>query len=155
MVKYSKEDISLDGKRIMALDLGEKNIGVAISDVMGWTAQPLTTLRRSGMDSDMQFIKDLCSEHQVGSVVLGYPLNMNGTAGEAAKRAEKFRTKLMQELAIEVHLWDERLSTSRADQVMLEADVSRQRRKKNKDKLAASIILESFLQSRPSGYIER
>ncbi len=105
-------------------------------------------MRRTGLKEDLRRIGELCRDHEVEEIVLGYPVNMNGTVGEAAREAERFKTSLEQEWGKTVHLQDERLTTSAAEKVLLEGDVSRRKRKKARDKLAASMILESFLRSR-------
>jgi len=148
LFKYKKGDALLTGKRLMGLDLGEKNIGVAVSDEMWLTAQPLMVLRRTKLKEDIRRIKDLCAEYHVEEIVLGYPLNMNGTTGEAAREAENFREHILKASGLTVHLWDERLTTSYADKALLEGDMSRSKRKKARDKIAASLILDSFLKAR-------
>lgn len=135
--------------RIMGLDLGTKNIGIAVSDPLGLTAQPVTVLRRTQPGADLKQLHKLCKEYEVEEIVLGYPLNMNGTIGPAARDAKKFQEQMAEKTGLKVHLWDERLSTSHAEKVLLEGDMSRLKRKKVKDKLAATIILESYLRTRP------
>lgn len=132
----------------MGLDLGKKNIGIAVSDPLGFTAQPVTVLQRTGRAADTDRLLELCRNYEVKEIVVGYPLNMNGSVGPAAREAELFRKHLAEKTGLSVHLWDERLSTSHAEKLLLEGDMSRLKRKKLKDKLAATIILESFLSSR-------
>ncbi len=148
LFKYKRGDVPLTGKRLMGLDLGEKNIGVAVSDEMWLTAQPLLVLRRTKLKDDIRRIKELCAEYHVEEIVLGYPLNMNGSAGESAQEAENIREQILKASSLTVHLWDERLTTSYADKALLEGDMSRSKRKKAKDKIAASLILDSFLKAR-------
>ncbi|NLL29685.1 MAG: Holliday junction resolvase RuvX [Clostridiales bacterium] len=131
--------------RILGLDLGSKTIGVAISDPLGWTAQGVTTIRRTKKEKDIEEIRKICEEYKVESIVLGMPKNMNGTIGEAGEKAIEFSELLKEHLNIEVHMWDERLTTVAAHKAMLEADLSRQKRKKIVDKIAAIYILQGYL----------
>lgn len=133
--------------RIMGLDLGEKTIGVAISDPLALTAQGLKVIKRSASDLEMKEIAKIVKEYEVTEIVVGYPKNMNGTIGPRAKMAEEYANSLKNELALPVRLWDERLSTIGAERVLLEADISRAKRKKIIDKMAAVIILQGYLDS--------
>lgn len=132
--------------RIMGLDLGERTIGVAMSDALAITAQALKVIRRSGKDFDE--LSDLILEYEVEEIVLGYPKNMNGTIGESARKAEEFAKEMEYKFDLPVKLWDERLSTVGAQRALLEADVSRAKRKKVIDKMAAVFILQGYLDSR-------
>ncbi|HEX3032451.1 MAG TPA: Holliday junction resolvase RuvX [Bacillota bacterium] len=132
--------------RIMGLDFGENTIGVAISDPMGWTAQGIETIRRQGWnDGDMCRLKQLIKEWEVEKIVIGLPKNMNGTLGPRAEKTLEFKSRLEEETGLPVITWDERLSTKAAERALLEADVSRGKRKKVIDKLAAVIILQGYL----------
>ena len=131
--------------RILAIDLGEKRIGLAISDALGITAQGLPTIQIKNEQEICPKIIEIIKERNVGRVVIGLPKNMNGTLGPQAKKAEKCAQKLRQLSNLPVDFEDERLSTARAEQVLLEADTSRAKRKKVVDKLAAVIILQSYL----------
>ena len=133
--------------RIMGLDLGEKTIGVAISDPLALTAQGLKVIKRSASDLEMKEIAKIVKEYEVTEIVVGYPKNMNGTIGPRAKKTEEFADNLRKELSLPVKLWDERLSTIGAERVLLEADISRAKRKKIIDKMAAVIILQGYLDS--------
>lgn len=134
--------------RILGLDPGEKRIGVAISDALGITAQPLTAIERSNPKADIEAIKKICQEHQVELIVLGLPLNLNGSVGEKASQSMELAEKLKEYLGIEVKLWDERLSTRAVQGVLLEADTTRRKRKRVVDKLAAAYILQGYLDYR-------
>ncbi len=134
--------------RIMGLDLGAKTIGIAISDELGWTAQGVETLQRESIEKDLERLAQLISEYGVSEIVLGYPKNMNGTVGERGQASEQFAKLLTARFQLPVHLWDERLTTIAAEKTLLDADVSRKKRKKVIDKLAAVLILQSFLDSR-------
>lgn len=136
--------------KILGLDVGSKTVGVAISDLMGWTAQGLDTLRINekledfGIDQLVAIIK----EHNVGSVVIGLPKNMNNSIGFRGEASLKYKELLKESLPdIEIIMWDERLSTMAAERSLLEADVSRQKRKKVIDKMAAVFILQGYLDS--------
>ncbi|MDM7881873.1 Holliday junction resolvase RuvX [Staphylococcus borealis] len=136
--------------KILGLDVGSKTVGIAISDLMGWTAQGLDTLRINeeqedfGIDQLVAIIK----EHNVGSVVIGLPKNMNNSIGFRGEASLKYKELLQESLPdIEIIMWDERLSTMAAERSLLEADVSRQKRKKVIDKMAAIFILQGYLDS--------
>ncbi|WP_054695515.1 Holliday junction resolvase RuvX [Syntrophomonas palmitatica] len=131
--------------RIMGLDLGEKRIGVALSDPMGWTAQAHSVLQRG--NNSCRVIADLCAEYDVEGIVLGWPLNMNGTAGPKAAEAEDFARQLTECTGLKVELQDERLTTKTAERVLLQADVSRKKRRQVIDKMAAAYILQVYLDS--------
>jgi putative Holliday junction resolvase len=134
--------------RIMGLDLGTKNIGVAVSDESGTLAQGREVVRRTTDKEAIEKIKKIIEDLNVKEIVVGVPINMNGTKGERAADSERFAEMLEDRTHLPVRLWDERLSTKEAESVMLEADVTRSKRKKVIDKLAAQIILQSYLDSR-------
>ena len=136
--------------KILGLDVGSKTVGIAISDLMGWTAQGLDTLRINeeqedlGIDQLVKIIKD----NQVGTVVIGLPKNMNNSIGFRGEASIKYKEKLQESIpSIDIVMWDERLSTMAAERTLLEADVSRQKRKKVIDKMAAVFILQGYLDS--------
>ncbi|NLC51048.1 MAG: Holliday junction resolvase RuvX [Firmicutes bacterium] len=129
----------------MGLDVGEKTIGIAISDPFGITAQGLETLKRYSKKADLARLRDLVDEYGVEKIIVGLPLNMDGTIGPAASKIEQFSIELGKKLGVPVQTWDERLSTAAAERALLQADLSRGKRKKIIDKLAAVLILESYL----------
>lgn len=136
--------------KILGLDVGSKTVGIAISDLMGWTAQGLDTLRINeeqddlGIDQLVKIIKD----NQVGTVVIGLPKNMNNSIGFRGEASIKYKEKLQESIpSIDIVMWDERLSTMAAERSLLEADVSRQKEKKVIDKMAAVFILQGYLDS--------
>lgn len=136
--------------RILGLDFGQKTIGTAISDPFGWTAQGLEIIRREQEDNlkkSILRIKEIITEYSVEKIVLGYPKNMNNTIGERGKKTEELKLKLEKDLKITVILWDERLSTIGAERNLLEADLSRKKRKAVIDKMAAVFILQGYLDS--------
>jgi putative holliday junction resolvase len=138
-------------KKILGLDLGSKTIGVAVSDDLRLTAQVLTTLQRTVLEEDLTAIRNLTEQYGVEEIVVGLPVNMDGTKGGAAQTAEAFIEHLRQALSIKITPWDERLSTVAAERILLEGDVSRRKRKKVIDRLAAAFILQGYLDSRPRG----
>ena len=132
--------------RIMGLDFGERTIGVAVSDELLWTAQGIKTIRRS--KSELEELAELINQYEVQEIVLGYPKNMNGTLGPRAELTVEFSEVLQEKFSLPVKLWDERLSTVAAQRSLIEADVSRAKRKKVIDKMAAVFILQGYLDHR-------
>jgi len=130
----------------MGLDLGEKTIGVAMSDPLGLTAQGITVIKRSS--KDLEELQRLITDYEVTEIVIGLPRHMNGSLGDRALQTQKFASRLEQTFQLPVTLWDERLSTVGAERALLEADVSRAKRKKIIDKMAAVFILQGYLDSR-------
>ena len=136
--------------RVLGLDFGEKTIGVAVSDPLGWTAQGLEIIRRDNEEElkpSVARIRQLCDELGVESIVLGYPKHMNNTVGVRAEKTVRFKKRLKKETGLPVKLWDERLSTVAAERELIAADVSRKDRKRVIDKMAAVYILQGYLDS--------
>lgn len=131
--------------RIMGLDVGEKRIGIAFSDELGWTAQGHSVLVRSNLQQDLQHLAGLCANYGVGEVVVGFPRNMNGTVGPKGVEILEFGELLQNHLGLPVEYWDERLTTVAAQRVLLEANITRRKRKQVIDKLAAVHILQGYL----------
>ena len=131
--------------RIMALDVGSKRIGVALSDPLKITAQGLQTFQRTTLEEDVKGLWQLIDEHEVSQLVVGLPKNMDGTIGFKAEEVQQFIADLTAERKIDVIWIDERFTTVSAERVLLEADVSRAKRKKVIDKMAAVVILQSYL----------
>lgn len=133
--------------KIIGLDVGSKTMGVAISDAFGWTAQGLTTIywNESNMPSADEELKKIIEEHEISKAVIGLPKNMNGTIGERGEASKRFARHFEKKFDIPVVFWDERLSTVAAERVLLEADVSRKKRKQVIDKMAAVMILQGYL----------
>ncbi|AGR06021.1 putative pre-16S rRNA nuclease [Listeria monocytogenes] len=131
----------------MGLDVGSKTVGVAISDPLGWTAQGVETIQID--ENRKQFgydrVKELVLEYEVEKVVVGLPKNMNNTIGPRAESSKIYAEVLESRIGLPVVLWDERLTTSAAERTLIEADVSRKKRKEVIDKLAAVMILQSYL----------
>ena len=132
--------------RIMGLDFGSKTIGVAMSDALFLTAQGVKTIRRS--NAEIEELRKLIQEFEVEEIVIGYPKNMNGTLGPRCALTDEFVERLRAEFGLPVELWDERLSTVAAQRTLLEADVSRGKRKQVIDKMAAVFILQGYLDRR-------
>jgi len=131
--------------RILALDYGTKRIGVALSDELGWTAQPLETFERRTPERDVAHIAALVGSHEVERVVLGFPLQLNGREGPAVQAMREFAATLEAGLSVPLVLWDERLTTKAAEDLLIAADVSRKKRKGAVDRVAAAILLQSYL----------
>ena len=134
----------LDG-RIMGLDVGDKTIGVAVSDLMGLTAQGVKTVKRVGKEKDIEELKAIIKERQVNKIVSGLPKNMNGTLGPQGEKVIKFCELLEQETGIKIEYWDERLSTVAAERTLIQGNVRRENRKSVIDMVAATIILQGYL----------
>lgn len=133
----------------MGLDLGDKTIGISMSDELGWTAQGLEVIRRKEDSPVADFLRleQLIKEYQVSKVVVGLPKNMNGTVGPRGELCKEFGRILQERTGIPIKMWDERLSTVAAERMLISADVSRKKRKQVIDKMAAVIILQGFLDS--------
>ena len=134
----------LDG-RIMGLDVGDKTIGVAVSDLMGLTAQGVKTIKRVGKKKDIEALKEIIKERQVNKIVSGLPKNMNGTLGPQGEKVIKFCERLEEETGIKIEYWDERLSTVAAERTLIQGNVRRENRKGVIDMVAAVIILQGYL----------
>ncbi len=137
--------------RALGLDLGTKTIGLAVSDELGFTAQGIQTLERRGPRKDLEALAQRVADYTIDRFVIGLPLNMDGSEGPRAEATRTFGTALEQASKLPVIYWDERLTTVAAQRVLLEADVSRKKRKEVIDQLAAVLILQGWLDSqRPS-----
>lgn len=134
--------------RIMGLDYGSKTVGVAVSDALGITAQGVEIIRRRSekrLRQTLARIDELIEEYQVGSIVLGFPKNMDNTIGDRAERSLEFQEILKKRTGLPVVMWDERLTTIEANRTMTETRVRREDRKKYVDELAAMFILQGYL----------
>ena len=137
--------VSCNFMRIMGLDVGDRNIGVAISDSLMLTAQGRPTLRRTSLQADLQYLQAVAEENEVSKVVVGKPLHMNGQESPQSKKVARFATKLSKTLSLPVILWDERLTSFAAEQHLEEAGLKWRERKKHVDKVAAMFILQDYL----------
>lgn len=131
--------------RILGLDVGDKTIGVAVSDPLGWTAQGIKTIRRVGIKKDLQEIINIVNEYSVEKIVVGLPKNMNGTLGPQSEKVLKFCDKLKEVCNLEIILEDERLTTMAAERTLIEAEMHWSKRKKVIDTVAATYILQGYL----------
>lgn len=133
-------------KRYLGLDIGDRTIGIAVSDSLGLTAQGVETIRRKSLEKDLARLGELMEQYETHSLVSGYPKNMNGTEGDRCEVVKAFLEKVKKQFPdVEIALWDERLSTVAATRSLLEGDVSRKKRKKVIDKMAAVFILQGYL----------
>ena len=131
--------------RILGLDIGSKRIGIAVSDELGFTAQGQETLVSKGLEADVARIVKLANDYRATEIVVGLPYNMDGTEGPQAQKVRLIIERISQEVEIPVREWDERLSTVAAERTLLEADMSRSKRRKVVDKVAAVLILQTYL----------
>jgi putative holliday junction resolvase len=131
--------------RILGLDIGSKRIGIALSDELGLTAQGIETLICRTPEKDIDRILELSAEYGVQEIVVGMPYNMSGTEGPQVHRVREFIEQIQRRIDIPISEWDERLSTAAAERTLLEADMSRSKRRKVIDKVAAVLILQGFL----------
>lgn len=137
--------------RIMALDVGDKRIGVAVSDPFGWTSAKMLTVDVNEDEDVVERLKRLIAEEGVGKIITGLPRNMDGTDSEQTKKVRRFAETLESVVDVPIQLWDERLSTVAATKSLLQAGLKRRQRKRVVDGVAASLILQSYLDSRQSG----
>lgn len=136
--------------RILGIDYGRRRLGLALSDDGSILASPLPVRRRLGLDADIRFLEDLARSHAVAEVVVGLPRNMDGSLGEMAEEVLTFARALERRMAVPVATFDERLTSSEAERVLVEADLSRRRRRTLRDSLAAVLILQAYLDSHHS-----
>lgn len=134
--------------RILGLDVGSRRMGIAVSDPLGVTAQGLTTLHRRNRRQDLNLLRKLLREYEVSEIVVGNPLRMSGESGAQSEKMTEFVKQLQNTFPIPVHLWDERLSTAEAHRLLDETAMSDRRRSEVIDKMAAVLILQSFLDAR-------
>ena len=134
--------------RSMGLDVGEVRIGIALSDPTGLIAQGHATLERSGWDRDLAYLVKVAEEHEVDRFVVGNPLNLDGSAGRQAERSRDFAERLKEATGLAVVLWDERFTSLSAEKILIEAGVRRKKRRGAIDRMAAAIMLQSYLDSR-------
>jgi putative Holliday junction resolvase len=132
-------------RRILALDVGARRIGVAVSDPLGLTAQGLETLQRKNQRADLEALRRLIAEHQPMLVLVGYPLHLSGRAGPQAENAAAFAEMLRRKLGCDVLLWDERLTTVEAGRVLRQSGIGSRKRAAAIDRLAAVLLLQNYL----------
>lgn len=137
--------------RLVALDVGDATIGVAASDELNITANPIVTIRRSNsIKADLREVVELLSELGANKVIVGLPLNQEGEEGPQAAKVREFSERLKKRISIPVEMWDERFSTYEAEQALIEANISRAKRREVIDKMAAAVILQSYMENRGS-----
>jgi putative holliday junction resolvase len=141
--------VELSG-RILGIDYGARRMGLAVSDPLGITAQGLETLERKNKRADFARLDRVLRNHEVREIVLGYPLRMSGEAGPQSEKVARFAEELRERFNLPVHLWDERLTSAEANRVLREAELSIQKRARAVDRMAAVLILQSFLEARRS-----
>jgi putative Holliday junction resolvase len=132
----------------MGLDVGSKTIGVAVSDPLGLTAQGLPTIRRKNKKLDYAYLEQLIRQYQVAEIVVGYPLRMSGMEGTQSEKMSAFAEDLRRKFRLPVHLWDERLTSAEANRVLRDSEMSIKRRGEVVDRLAAVLILQSWMEAR-------
>ncbi|PYX98242.1 MAG: Holliday junction resolvase RuvX [Acidobacteria bacterium] len=135
-------------RRILGLDVGSKTIGVAVSDPLGITAQGLDTIRRKNKRVDFAQLEALICQYQIAEIVVGYPLRMSGAEGIQAEKMQQFAQELRQRFELPVHLWDERLTSTEANRLLRDSEMSIKRRGEVVDRLAAVLILQGWMDHR-------
>jgi putative Holliday junction resolvase len=135
-------------RRILGLDVGSRTIGMAVSDPLGITAQGLQTLRRQNKRVDLERLRKVIDDYAVAEIVVGYPLRMSGVEGSQAVKMQEFAEQLRQRFKLPVHLWDERLTSAEANRLLRQSDMSIKRRAEVVDRMAAVLILQSWMESR-------
>src|SRR5262249_44706197 len=136
--------------RVLALDVGSRRIGVAVSDPLGITAQGLETIQRENKRRDFEALQQLLAKYEVREVTIGLPLRLSGSAGTQSVKMRRFPDELRERLGVVVHLWDERWTSTEANRLLREADLSIEKRGKAVDRMAAILILQSWLEARRS-----
>jgi putative holliday junction resolvase len=132
-------------KRVLAIDYGRRRIGLALSDELGVTARPLTTMVRVNRQADLRRLRQICREHSVAHIIVGHPLLLSGQAGEMAGEAARFAARLKKETGIETELIDERLTSWQAEQTVGQTPSARRAKRKSLDEIAAAILLRDYL----------
>ena len=138
--------------RFLGLDYGRKRIGLAVSDPLGITAQPIGYIERNA--KTFSSLRALISEKEVGDIVLGLPLSLKGAETEMTREVQAFGRELERELALPIHFFSERLTTTESEKLLIQANVRREKRKELRDSMAASLLLQGFLQTRKSSWTE-
>ena len=133
----------------MALDVGSRRIGVAVSDPLGITAQGLDTIQRQNKRRDLEALRRLLAEYQIKEVVVGLPLRLSGAEGTQSEKMRRFAEDLESHFGVTVHLWDERWTSTEANRLLRETDLSIEKRAKAVDRMAATLILQSWLEAHP------
>ena len=141
--------------RILAIDYGEKRIGLAVSDEMGITARGISVIERKSKQADLDAIAAVVSEYGAGAIVVGYPLRLDGSAGIQCGKVDRFIASLREIISVPVIAWDETLSTKEAEELMREAGVKRKKKRDMVDRIAAAVILQDYLNKKARNETER
>ncbi len=136
--------------RVLGLDVGSKRIGLAVSDLLGITAQGIETVHRQNKRLDFEQLEKVIRDYEITEIVVGYPLRMSGAEGIQAEKMQRFAEELRQRFSLPVYLWDERLSSAQANRLLRETDMSIKRRGQVVDQMAAVLILQSWMDARGS-----
>ena len=136
--------------RVLGLDVGSRRIGIAISDPLGLTAQGLPTLQRQNKRLDFEYLGKVIKDYQVSEIVVGYPLRLSGMEGIQSDKMQLFAEELRKKFGLPVHLWDERLTSSQANRILRETDLSIKKRGQAVDRMAAVLILQNWMEARGS-----
>jgi putative Holliday junction resolvase len=136
------------GLRVLGLDVGSRTIGIAVSDPLGITAQGLETIRRQNKRQDFEQLGRIIQQYSVSEIVVGYPLRLSGAEGTQSEKMRLFAEELRKRFSLPVHLWDERLTSSEANRILREADLSIKKRAGAVDRMAAVLILQNWMESR-------
>ena len=148
LADYTFEVPSDQPARILALDVGSRRIGLAVSDPLGITAQGLETLHRKNKRTDLEHLERVIRDYRVKEIVVGLPLRMSGAEGIQSEKMAAFADDLRKRFGLPVHLWDERLTSAEANRILKEAELSIEKRKQAVDRMAAVLILQNFMESR-------
>jgi putative holliday junction resolvase len=143
--------VPADQPRILGLDVGSKTIGMAVSDPLGITAQGLETIRRRNKRVDLERLAQIIQQYEISEIVVGYPLRLSGSEGTQAEKMRHFAEEVRQRFNLPVHLWDERLTSAEANRVLRDSEMSIKRRSEVVDRLAAVLILQSWMDRRAAG----
>ena len=133
--------------RVLGLDVGSRTIGMAVSDPLWITAQGLETIRRENKRKDLEQLAKVIRDYEIAEIVVGYPLRLSGAEGTQSEKMQAFAEELRKKFNLPVHLWDERLTSSQAHQILSEAEVSIEKRRKAVDRMAAMLILQSWMEA--------
>ena len=136
--------------RVLGLDVGSKTIGMAVSDPLGITAQGLETIRRTNKRTDFALLTKVISDYSIVEIVVGYPLRLSGATGTQSEKMQVFAEELRKKFALPVHLWDERLTSSQANRLLRDSEVSIKKRGQAVDRMAATLILQSWMEASES-----
>lgn len=138
--------------RVLGLDVGSKTIGMAVSDPLGFTAQGLQTIRRKNKRSDFEQLANVLRKYEVSEIVVGYPLRLSGIEGNQSEKMLVFAEELRKKFGLPVHLWDERLTSSQANRLLRDAELSIKKRGEAVDRMAAVLILQSWMEAQKSSF---